>query len=202
MLDELSKFHKILEDRESAREKLIRLSRDLRINSTKAISAIHAGEVKKAMEFLKIAEKKLKEIIEYRKYPEFYFQITHDAMQEYVESYVFFRIVNGEGEFNLESLDVEIPSILTGLADSIGEIRRYTLDLLRNEEFEKAERFIKLMEELYYHLSTFYFPEKLVPGLRNRVDGARWTIERTKSDFIAAKVAASIKTSGGVTDAR
>ncbi|HID42260.1 MAG TPA: translin [Archaeoglobaceae archaeon] len=198
MFDELSKFHRILEARESAREELIRLSRELRINSTKAISAVHASEIEKASKLLEQAENKLQRIIEFRKYPEFYFQITHDAMQEYVESFVFFHLVKREQNFNLESLDVEIPSILTGLADSIGEMRRYTLDLLRKEEFERAEDFIKLMEELYYHLSTFYFPEKLVPGLRNKVDGARWTIERTKSDFIAAKVAASIKGSGGV----
>jgi len=91
---------------------------------------------------------------------------------------------------------------LTGLADLIGELRRFILDLLRKSNFEKAEKYMEMMEKLYSELSTFYFPDKIVPGLRNKVDGARWTIERTKSDYIAAKVAAFIKNQSSTDDLR
>lgn len=50
MLEELKK---ILEEKEAAREELIKLSRDMRLNSSKAIAYIHAGNFEKAEKHLK-----------------------------------------------------------------------------------------------------------------------------------------------------
>jgi translin len=131
------------------------------------------------------------EIFKYKaKYPEIYFPITHDAMQEFVEGYAFLHVIRtGNIDIDFSTLKVEIPAILTGLADLVGELRRYILDLLRKGEFEKSEHLMNIMEMIYSNLLTFNFPDKLTPNLRPKVDAARWTIERTKSDFIAAKVA-------------
>lgn len=201
MFEELDDFNGILEDREKAREELLKLARLLRIKSTKAISAIHSGDLETSEGYLNEAKKTLKEIQNYQKYPQIYYPITHDAMQEFVESWVFLKLVKDPREdiFGFDETnfitdgEVEIPAVLTGLADLIGELRRYVLDIFRKGEFEKSERYIEIMEALYYRLSTFYFPDKLVPGLRHKVDRARLTIEKTKSDYITARLTKAIE---------
>jgi len=189
--EQTEQWRKVLEEREKAREELIKLARELRINSTKDIASIHAGDLESARTFLENVSRIMDEIFKYREnYPEIYFPITHDSMQEFVESYAFFHVIRtGNLDIDFSALKVEIPPILTGLADLVGELRRYILDLLRKNEFERAEHLMGIMEAIYSNLLTFNFPDKLTPNLRPKVDAARWTIERTKSDFIAAKVA-------------
>lgn len=188
----LDEFRKVLEEKELAREELLKLTREMRINATKAIACLHAKEFDKVDEHLKRALELMEKIYEFKeKYPDIYYPITFDAMQELVEAYSFYHVLKHENlEIDFSKLKVEIPPILTGLADMAGEIRRYVLDLLRVGEFEKAERLIGLMEEIYLNLLTFNFPDKLTPNLRPKTDHVRRAIEKTKSDFISAKVAA------------
>ena len=177
-----------LEEKELAREELLKLVREMKINSTKAIASIHAGDLEKAEEHLKIAFEILSKVREYRVYPDVYYPVTFDAMQELVEAYVFKHVVeNCDLNVDLSKLEVEFAPILTGLADAVGEIRRHVLDLLRRNEFEKAEKLIGVMERIYNNLITFSFPDKITPNLRPKVDYVRNAIERTKSDFISAK---------------
>jgi len=160
----------------------------MRINSTKAIAMIHAGDFKSAEDYLSKALETLERVLEYKRYPEIYYPITFDSMQELVEAYAFMHVVKNENlDVDLSNLKVEYAPILTGLADLVGELRRFVLDLLRKGDFEKSERFIGIMEEVYNHLITFNFPDRLTPGLRPKVDYVRNAIERTKSDFISAK---------------
>lgn len=192
MFEELSEFYNMLEEKESARENLIKLTRDLKLNSTKAIAATHSEDIHTAEKHLQWAEDIIDQIAQYKKYPEFYYAITHDSLQEYVEASLLLNLVTGNSKVDLKSLKAEIPSILTGLGDLIGELRRFILDLFGKGEFEKAEELMSVMEELYSQLSTFYFPDKMLPGLRNKVDTARILIERTKSDYIVARMAIQI----------
>ena len=180
-----------LEEKDSAREELLKLVREMRINSTKAISSIHSGNLEKAEMFLKNAVNIMKKIKDFRIYPDIYYPATFDAMQELVEAYVFIHVVKeGNLNFDLSELDLEFAPILTGLADSVGEMRRYVLDLLRKKEFEKAENVMEIMEEIYNELVTFNFPNRITPNLRTKVDYIRSAIEKTKSDFISAKASA------------
>jgi len=48
----LDKFRMILEEKEQVREELLKLTREMRINSTKAVAFLHAGDLKKAEEHL------------------------------------------------------------------------------------------------------------------------------------------------------
>ncbi len=184
----LNNVKRVLEEKEEAREELLKLTRELRINSTKAISSVHSGDLERAEEYLKNAFDILKRIHEFRRYPDIYYPITFDAMQEFVEAYSFLHILKNEDlNIDLSSLNIEEAPILTGLADTVGEIRRFVLDLLRRGEFERAERLIGIMEEIYDNLVVFNFPNRLTPNLRQKVDYVRGAIEKTKSDFIAAK---------------
>jgi len=180
-----------LEEKESAREDLLKLVREMRINSTKAISSVHSGDFEGAEAYLNRALEILDRVKEFRVHPEIYYPVTFDSMQELVEAYVFIHVVReGNLDLDLSKVDVEFAPILTGLADSVGEMRRYVLDLLRKGEFERAESIMDIMEEIYNELITFSFPNRITPNLRTKVDYVRSAIERTKSDFISAKVSA------------
>ena len=189
----LDGFKDKLSEVEQAREELLKLTREMRINATKAISAIHSKKEKEAEDFLNAALEILDKVVEYReKFPSIYYQITFDAMQELVEAYCFHHVVSKKNlDFKFSGLKVEIPPILTGLADLIGELRRYVLDLLINGKFDDAKLMMDFMERIYSELITFSFPNKILPNLRVKLDVSRNAIERTKSDFIAARIFSS-----------
>jgi translin len=186
---DIEECRKKLREIEGAREKLLGMTREMKINASRAIASIHSGGSHE--EHLRKAVELMERIYTFReKYPEIYFAITHDAMQEVVEAYCFSKVVSNDFNFNFDDLKAEPSAIITGLADLIGEIRRYALSSLIRGDFEIADKMIELMERIYFELITFSdLPDKLVPGLRHKLDVARASIERTKSDYIAAKVA-------------
>ena len=81
-----------------------------------------------------------------------------------------------------------IPSrpYLTGLADTVGEIRRAILEKLRKDDVVSAEKYLTLMEYIFEELNGFDYPNALVPDLRRKCDVARGIIERTRVDVTTA----------------
>lgn len=196
-IESIRSIRKFLEEREKAREELLKLTREMRINATRAVMAVHAEKLSDAKRLVEEAIQVLEKVVEFRKYPEIYYPITHDSMQELVEAYALLKVVNGENFWEIE-LEVEPASVLTGLADLIGELRRLSLDSMRKGDVERAEKYLDVMEEIYAELITFSFPDKLTPGLRFKLDSARQSIERTKSDLLSAKLLEGLKNLGSL----
>ncbi|KUJ93266.1 MAG: hypothetical protein XD40_1540 [Archaeoglobus fulgidus] len=193
----LEECRKRLEELEAAREELLKVLREMRIHSTKSIALIHAGKVEEAEQELKKAIELLEKVNAYREYPEIYFYLCNDAMQELVEAIAFKNAISGEFTFEID-LEVTPAAFLNGFADAVGELRRYALTKLIEGDFKSAERMLEVMEKIYERLMEFTtFPDKLVSGLRKKLDVARGGIERTKSDYIAAKVARLNESLGG-----
>ena len=184
----LDKIKKELEDKEKKREELIARSRELRINSSKAIANVHAGKPEKSEKYLENASKIAEEILKYRENHPDIFYLSNDGLQEFVEAYVFMYAVREEKL--PDSLPFDIPqAVLPGLADSIGELRRYALTLMiEKSHSEKIEKMLNLMEEIYHILIEFDFHDRLTGNLRHKLDVARNIIERTKSDLIASRI--------------
>jgi translin len=180
----LDELRRKLDEIDRAREELLKLSREMKRKATLTISSIHANRVPEAKEKMEEAEGILEELEAYRNY-EIFYPITREAMQELVEAAVFLRIVS-ENRLDIPDYDIHPSPILTGLADAVGELRRYTLDLLRKSKIEEAERLIGFMEKIYFSLIAFSYPDKVVPGLRGKIDMMRLSLERTKSDLISA----------------
>ena len=188
---------KRLEELESAREELLKTLREMRIHSTKSVALIHAGKIEEANIELQKAVELLEKVNSYRIYPEIYFYLSNDAMQELIEAIVFKNAISGEFTFDI-NLEVTPSAFLNGFADAVGELRRYALTKLIEGDFQTAQKMLEIMERIYEHLIEFTsFPEKLVPGLRKKLDVARMSIERTKSDYIAARVARLNESLGG-----
>lgn len=187
----LEDCRKRLEELEKVREELLRISRELRILASKTIVAIHSNETELAEENISKGRELLERLRDFQKYPEI-FSLCLDATQEFAEAVFFAKAVKGEFDF---SLDFEIPhsAFVTGLADTIGELRRYALSKMIANELGRAEDVLKLMERIYCELISFAsFPDKLVPNLRQKLDVARVGIERTKSDLLTARLYATL----------
>lgn len=188
----LEKCRERLEELEVAREELIRISREIRILSSKAIVSIHSGKNDEAKELISKAKEILEKAKEFKKFPEVYFSIVHEAMQELAEAEFFFKAVTNSFSFALD-FEVESGAFLTGLADVVGELRRYALSKMISGDLSEAEKILELMEKIYLELITFTsMPERLLPGFRQKIDVARIAIERTKSDLLTAKLYATL----------
>lgn len=113
-------------------------------------------------------------------------RILDIAYQELAEAVNVLHILEkGEAvpavEYNIPSRDY-----LTGLADTIGELRRAVLESLRNGRTERGVTLLAMMESIYEGLNSFDFPNALIPDLRRKSDVARTLIERTRADVTTA----------------
>jgi len=77
-------------------------------------------------------------------------------------------------------------NFLLGLADVIGELRRYALDNIRNSRVDDLNSILESMDEIYTYLFTIDYPVGVTQDLRRKVDIARNIIEKTRGDISLA----------------
>ena len=105
------------------------------------------------------------------------------ALQEYSEGKIFLNLVK-EGEFiTLDEIGVPAVDYVLGLADAVGELRRLSLDALREGDVKKGEDCLRIMDEIFIELLGLDEAYMLVPGLRHKSDIARRIIETTRGDI-------------------
>jgi len=105
------------------------------------------------------------------------------ALQEYSEANIFQNLVK-EGEFTTPD-EIGVPAVdyVLGLADAVGELRRLSLDALREGDVKKGEDCLRIMDEIFIELLGLDEAYMLVPGLRHKSDIARRIIETTRGDI-------------------
>ena len=77
---------------------------------------------------------------------------------------------------------------LNGIAETIGELRRSVLDLLRRGQMDRAENLLRTMDDFYYVLVTVDYPDAITGNLRRWTDVARGIIEKTRGDLTTSLV--------------
>ncbi|HVL98358.1 MAG TPA: hypothetical protein VM324_03610 [Egibacteraceae bacterium] len=117
----------------------------------------------------------------------------HDADKEYAEARTTHALVAGEALPSPEALGVDDAAYLNGLAETVGELRRHTLDVLRAGDLERCERLLSAMEDIYGLLVTVDYPDGVTGGLRRSTDVARSIIERTRGDLATAAVQGQLR---------
>ena len=174
--------------RNQAREQALPASREVIRFSANAIRAVHRGEFEEARQLLDRAAKRLKDTEPIRKEtPEIYFAgFMTDARKEYTEAHVTLAVLSGQKLPKPEDLGVEPSTYLNGMAEVIGEVRRYILDSLRRDSFDGCQEFMDVMDEIYSILVTVDFPEAVTGGLRHSTDQMRGVLERTRGDLTMA----------------
>ena len=81
---------------------------------------------------------------------------------------------------------MDTTAYLKGLGDAAGELRRYILDSLRWNRWQRCEEVMEVLDDIYSLMVTVDFPEGVTMGLRRTTDMVRGTLERTRGDFTMA----------------
>ena len=174
--------------RNKAREQALPVSREVIRYSANAIRAVHRGQYDEAQTIIDQAAQRLNETEPMRlQNPEIYFAgFLADARKEFSEANITLALISGRAIPRPDDLGIDHSSFLNGLADVIGELRRYILDALRRDQFDRCQDFMDLMDEIYSILMTVDFPEAVTGGLRHSTDQMRGVLERTRGDLTMA----------------
>ena len=171
-----------------AREQALRLSREIIRNSANSIRATHRGEFERAREMIGAITKLTDELAEALKdHSGVYFAgFVEDALKEYVEANATLAFSEGSRLPEAKDLGVGPAPYLNGLAEAVGELRRFVLDSLRRDDFSRCEELLDLMDEVYTVLVSMDFPDAITRGLRRNTDMVRGVLERTRGDLTMA----------------
>ncbi len=183
-------FRRVIEDidsllsrREELRDELIKKGRDIIKLSGWAINAIHRGNLEEARKHIEEMDKAAREFIEKARQDTFLWHsgFTNNVLSEYTEAKAFYSLVTEAQLPTPHELGVPEVAYLQGIGDTLGELRRLALDLMRLGDLSSAERLLDAMETLYYEMRALEYPDALIPGVRHKVDVARRLIDDTKA---------------------
>jgi len=174
-----------LDEKNRVREVALQASREVIRMSANAIRAVHREEFDEARELLDQARHKVEETRELLQgnLDIYYAGYVQDAQKEYSEGELTLALVRGERMPSDKDLGTECAAYLNGLGEAIGECRRHLLDLIRLGKLERAEQLLDEMDEVYYVLVTFDYPDAVTGGLRRTTDMVRGVLERTRGDL-------------------
>ena len=177
-----------LEAKNVARDQALARSRQLIRHCALAIRAVHRGEREQATELLSTAGEAARHMVgDLADHPDLYHAgYTQDALKEFVEASVTEALITGRPLPMPEELDVLPATYLNGLAEAMGELRRYILDVLRRGQVGRCEEMLQVMQDVYSVLVTIDYPDALTGGLRRTTDMVRGVLERTRGDLTVA----------------
>lgn len=168
-----------------AREKSLRLGREIIRHSAAAIRAAHRKDFEDSGACLDTARDLVEEMKEtlapYNDLRNAGF--AHDSQKEYAEGRVTLALMNGKPVPDPESLGVTDAAYLHGLAEAVGEVRRHLLDGMRSGDLTRCEELLANMDDIYGMLLTMDFTDALTYGLRRATDVTRGILEKTRSEL-------------------
>ncbi|MFA5772704.1 MAG: translin family protein [Thermoplasmata archaeon] len=151
----------------------------------------HNEDVTKDLSSIRDDAKQLKNSL--NEHPDIYHSgFVIDALQEYCEAHILASIIGNKNLPTPKELMVPHVAYVAGMGDAIGELRRFAVNSLKDENTEKAEKYLSIMEDLYDALNSVGHYNSISP-IRRKLDIARALIEKTKSEVITAKTAGSLR---------
>jgi translin len=174
-----------LDEKDTVREIAIKSARAIIRLSGSAVHSIHEGEDASQMLSTALDEAaRLKSLLDC--HPDIWTSgLVADSLQELAEAALVHAIYEGEDLPTPEELGIPPAPYLLGLADTIGEVRRFALISLREGEVEDAIGYLDMMEEMFLVLMRFDYPQALV-AIRRKQDIARSLLEKTRGDVTLA----------------
>jgi translin len=177
-----------LERKSAAREQALRWSRELIRACANSIRTVHRREFTQAEQLLTEATSLHRQICSLLvEMGDLYWTgYVQDAQKELVEAFSTYALVKGEALPDPAKLGIAPAPFMNGLAEAVGELRRYVLDQLRRGEVDGCERLLGAMDDIYSLLVTLDYPDALTGGLRRTTDSTRAILERTRGDLTLA----------------
>ena len=181
---------KFLEEEDQTREETLKLTREIGRIAANSIKKIHQRKfseaenlIKKGIEILKKAKNLLKN------YPEIYYSgFLHSAEKEIIEALITLSIVREKEIPDPYKYGFDCVSFLHGLCESTGEIKRFILDEIRKGKTSEPEKYLEVMDEIYFFLLNFQYPDGITRSLRRQIDYVRKTVESARSEITLAKL--------------
>lgn len=176
---------KELKKKEDEKRKVTQLGDEIIKASREVVSSVHRKDLNFAN----------KEIVKLKAMTKVFHQLTCNSKltdwgyavqvyQEFFEALALFSIITGDSKSIVKEINL-IPSLslLLGLSDLIGELRREIISNLMEQKIEEAKDLLDAMQEIYNNLQKTPLPESVAPGLRRKIDVNRTTIEASISDL-------------------
>jgi translin len=176
------------EAKSAVRDSALQRSRTLIRYCANAIRAVHRGDFAEAENLLATARESAREMVaDLEPYPDLYHAgYTQDALKEYVEAQMVYAFIRNGHLPTPSELGVPSPAYLKGLAEAASELRRHSLDLMRQNELRRSEEMLGIMDDVYSQLMTVDFPDAITGGLRRTTDMLRGVVQRTRGDQTTA----------------
>jgi translin len=174
-----------LEEKDQVREVAIKSARAINRLSGSIVHLIHKGEDVKPMMHEALDENhRLRSLLE--DYPEMWESgLVEGALQELAEAAILLALVRDEELPDPDDMGITGNAYLLGMADAIGELRRFALENLREGNVEQATAYLDLMEDMFLVIMRFDYPDALIP-IRRKQDVARSLVEKTRGDVAVA----------------
>ncbi len=110
---------------------------------------------------------------------------VESAFQEFAEAAILINILETDEVPSPDDLGIGSVPFLLGLADSVGELRRYALDELKGGNVKKADHYLDKMEDIFTALMRFDYPDAILP-IRRKQDVVRSLLEKTRGEVAVA----------------
>ncbi len=171
-----------------ARERALPKSRATIRFCANSIRATHRREFQAAEQLIGQAAALLKEMADdlHDHQDIFFAGFVQDAQKEFAEASTFSTLTRHRPLPTADELSIAWPAYLNGLAEAVGELRRYVLDQLRHGNFDECEIYLGYMDDIYAVLTSVDFPDAITAGLRRTTDSTRGILEKTRGDLTAA----------------
>ncbi|MFX0041466.1 MAG: hypothetical protein ACFE8L_01015 [Candidatus Hodarchaeota archaeon] len=166
------------------REEILKISRIIIRDCGIAIKSIHRKEFdqyKVKIQSVKNNHEKLTILV--NKSLGIFYKYLKTPEQEYAEAVAFYAITLKKDLPSPSEMKIDPLNFALGLADVVGELRRYALDNIRDSQVEDLNEILENMDDIYSNLFSLDYPSGLIQDLRQKTDRARLIIEKTRGDI-------------------
>ena len=173
---------------DKARDKAYAMHREAIKYCSLSIKYSHRFDFGNAQKYLELAKKTLRDIKRFLKpHPRVYYAgFFEDAQKEYAEACITLSLIKDLKIPDPDVIKVEYAPYLNGLGEAASEMRRHILDLIRKEKIAEAEKYLEVIDEVYYALAVMDYPDIITRGLRRTNDLVRGIAEKTRGDLTTA----------------
>lgn len=179
-----------LDEKFAARELALKNCRKIIQSASKAIRALHRGDVESADALIAEGRSLIDEAeAPLKQHRDIYHAgFFYDAVKEYAEAELTRALVLHQPLPLPADLGLHAVPYLKGLGEAVGELRRRLLDQLRRGSLAEAEDTFADMEVIHDLLAALDYPDGMTSGLRRTTDVARSLIERSRADLTSTIV--------------
>jgi len=170
---DFTKLREHMASEDSAREVIIKQSRDILKLSKQAIYSLHRDDAKRAAEQLEQAKKLLASV---PKEPRT--GALSAAREEYTEGRLFQHFLEKNSLLGFDALDVEPEEYLKGLSDFTGELGRYAVLQATKKDKQAVEKARDIIENIFGELVQFDFRNS---DLRRKYDSVKYNLKKVEN---------------------